>query len=201
MIMKGFSRIINTHFVLLSCLLCMACQPDSGDLVPVLQDGAKIVSAQSKADNALQYDNEDFSLEVSGNWESLHGDLDITVVLSNRSPNKITGNFNKAATANSFNDNIQVLSVENRYLDVSNRVIENKIVEVDSNQTKIINVGIGEKNRDYKGKKKYRGNEFSMTIPVNVEKNNGSTTTDYNFRFKYADYQPESSNNNQSLIN
>lgn len=173
-------------FFLFCCVFYFGCQPDGGDLTPVLQSGAKIVSMQSKTDNGLQYGTEKFSLKVAGNWESVKGDIDFTAELRNLSSSKITVDLNKAVVANTLNANLKILSVVNRYAESSPRRIENKIVEIGAGETQIYNIGVGEENRNNKGKVEYRGNDIQMTIPVMTEQN----TTNYNFKFKYDNYQP-----------
>ena len=127
-------RIIIINFVLLSCLSSLACQPDGGDLMPVLQEGTKIVSAQSKADNALQYDNENFSIKVSGTWESLRGEIFCIVVVKNRSGNKITIDFNKAVVANTLNEKIKVMLVSTAYRQKTSETIDSKIAEINAGE-------------------------------------------------------------------
>ena len=168
--------------------------------MPIMQEGAKIVSTQSKANNALQYDNENLSLKVSGNWEVLHGDIFCIVVVKNRGQDKITIDFNKMTVANSFSEKLIVEAISTAFRNKPSEAIESKIAEIDAGQTLAFGVDTGEKNSVYKGNVKFRGNEIWMTIPVAIEQNKAFSTSDYNFRFKYADYQPEG-NNDEGLIN
>lgn len=173
--------------LLLCCVFYFGCQPDGGDLTPVLQNGAKIASMQSKADNALQYDAGKFTLKIAGVWESLHGDVDFSMELRNLSSSKITIDLSKTIVANSLNANLKILSVVNRYAEGSPKPIENKLVEVGAGETQIYNIGVGEENRNYKDKIEYRGNEIWFALPVTVgDKTIGAAS--YNFRFKYDDY-------------
>ncbi|MGI8555956.1 MAG: hypothetical protein ACR2LT_06330 [Pyrinomonadaceae bacterium] len=178
-------------FFLLSCLFYFGCQPDGGDLTPVSQNGAKVVSFLSKANTALQYDNENFSIKVSGKWESLHGDIFCLMVVKNRGQGKIIVDFNKAPVANSLNEKLVVELVSTAFRTQTSEVIESKVAEINTGETLAFGVNIGEKNSIYKGDIKFRGNEIWMTIPVTFEQNKTAVTTDYYFKFKYDDYVTE----------
>lgn len=194
------ARHISLRIILIiSCLFFTSCEPDGGDLTPILQSGAKVTSLWSKKDVALQYDTEKYSLKVSGKWESLQGDVDFTVIVKNNSSSKIKIDFNNATVSNSLNANIKILSVVNRYTADLPKRIENEIIEIGAGETQTYNIGVGEENRNYKGKIEYRGNEIWMTIPVTFEQNKTAVTTDYYFKFKYDDYAAEG-NYNGNLI-
>lgn len=184
---------------LLSCIFFYGCQPDGGDLTPVLQDGAKIVSTQTKTDTALQYDTEDFSIKVSGKWESLHGEVFCILVIKNRSQRKVKVDFNRSSVANTLDEKLKITLVSTANRKQTSQIIESKIAEIDKSETLAFGLNIDEKNDSYKGDVKYRGSKIWMMIPVIVEQGETFITKEFNFRFKYDDYHPETGYN-ESLI-
>ncbi len=197
--MKIFFRYTKISLLLL-CITYLGCQPKGGSLAPILQNGAKITSFHKQKDSALQYDTENFSLKVLGGWEPLYGNVGFTVIILNRSLSKINIDLNKVSLGNSLNEKLKILAVEDFQTDNSNKNIESKTLEIRVGETKVLGISVGEGNSKYKDEVKYQGNEIWIKIPVTLEQDKPFSTTDYNFRFKYADYQSES-NTDEGLIN
>ncbi len=174
-----------------SCFFYLSCQPDGGDLMPIKLNEGRIVSTQYKSNVAYQYDTDRFSVKASGKWESLRGRLGFVVVIKNRCKCEIDIDFNKVILSTSLYAEGQVGVVEADDLPVLNRLIKNKVGTVNENTTRIFRFGGYDSNQDSKTNIKYRGNEISMTIPVTIKESKTSVTTNYDFRFKYDNYQPE----------
>ena len=196
--MNFFAKPIKI-FLLLLCITYSGCQPKGGSLAPILQEGTKITSFHKQRDVALQYDTETFSLKVLGGWEPLYGNVGFTLVIINRSLTEVSIDLSKISLGNSLNEKIKVLAVQDFQVESSSKSIESKIAEVGVNETKVLGISVGEGSGTYKDGVKYQGNIIWMTIPI-IEQSKHSATINYNFKFKYDDYQPESSND-EGIIN
>jgi hypothetical protein len=185
-----------TQFVFIAiCLFCLSCQPPINDLMPIIQDGAFIVSTKKKKDIALQYDNEMFSLKVYGNWRITYEKTKLFVVIKNRIKSKIQIDFNKVLLGNSFNGSPQIHSVEvvtetlgSIYKSI---IIENKIAEIGTYELQILMIDIYDSKYEFKNNERTYGNRVWFSIPVGVENNKIFNTTNCNFAFKYDYEQPE----------
>jgi hypothetical protein len=189
--------------IVAGCFFCLSCQPRIDDLMPIKQDGASIVSTKKKKDNALQYDNELFSLKVYGNWRISYKETGLFVTIKNRMRSKIQIDFNKVVLGNSLNGSPQITGVEvvTETLDTiyKTRTIENKIAEIGMGELRTFIIDIRDSENEFKANEQTYGNTIWFTIPVDVENNKTFNTTNYNFRFKY-DYAQSEGEYNDSLI-
>jgi hypothetical protein len=192
--MKLNLRYIRLLFIA-GCFFCLSCQPRIDDLMPIKQDGAFVVSTKKKKDNALQYDNELFSLKVYGNWRISYKETGLFVTIKNRMRSKIQIDFNKVVLGNSLNGSPQITGVEvvTETLDTiyKTRTIENKIAEIGMGELRIFIIDIHDNKNEVKTNEQTYGNTIWFSIPVDVENNKIFNTTNYNFRFKYDYAQPE----------
>jgi hypothetical protein len=191
-------KTIYVHLVLVaSCFLFVSCQPPTNDLMPIEQDGALVVSTKKKKDNALQYDNESFSLKVYGNWRVSYKETSLFVVIKNRSETKIQVDFTKVIFGNSLNEHPKLTAVEvvTETLGTVYKTgeIENKIAKIGSGELRIFIIDIHD--NESKIVEETYGNTIWFTIPVDVENNKIFSTTNYNFKFKYDHAQPEVDHN------
>jgi hypothetical protein len=198
---------INLKYIQLifvaSSFFYLSCQPEGGTLVPILQDGARITFSENQKDAALQYETESLSMKMSGGWESLYGNAGFTLIIKNKSPNRLKVNLDKVLLENTLRENLILVRFEeiNPKTEqlIENNFTEIRVAEIKNNETKVFFISIGEKQRTYKGYDKCFGNEISITIPINIEQNKTSATTEYTFKFKYLEHLPETEDRNYSI--
>ncbi len=196
---------INLNYIQLifvaTCFFYLSCQPEGGTLIPILQDGARITfSEKHQKDAALQYDTENFSMKVSGNWEPSYGITNIVLVIKNKSQNKLKIGFDKVLLQSTLQE-LKIFGFIDRDTQ-SNQMIRDKPAEVGTGEAKVFSIYAdyaNEKDRIYIGYNKCFGNEISIMIPISVEQNKVSTTTEYKFKFKYGALITEGENS-QVLI-
>ncbi len=183
-----------------SCFFYLSCQPEGGTLVPILQDGAIITASPTQKDGALQYDTKNFSMKVFGSWEPLHGSTNIALIIKNKNPNKLKILFDKILLQSTLQE-LKVFGFRDRDTQ-SNQIIRDKPAEVGIGEVKVFSIYTdyaNGKDRIYRGYDKCFGNEISITIPVSIEQNKVSTTTEYTFKFKYGELLPETEGESYSI--
>jgi hypothetical protein len=183
-----------------SCFFHLSCQPEGGTLIPILQDGARITSSPKQKDAALQYDTESFSMKVSGGWEPLYGDAGFNLIIRNKNPNKLKILFERVLLQSTLQE-LKVFGFRDRDTQ-SNQIIRYKPAEVGIGEVRVFYIYAdyaNEKDRIYRGYNKCFGNEISITIPITIEQNKVSTTTEYTFKFKYGELLPETEGESYSI--
>jgi hypothetical protein len=200
--MKFNLKYIQLIFVA-SCFFYLSCQPEGGTLIPILQDGARITFSENQKDAALQYETENFLMKMSGGWEPLYGNAGFILIVKNKSTNKLKVNLDKVLLENTLRENLILGSFEEinpkTEQSVENNFTEVRVAEIKNNETKVFFIRVVEKQRTYKGYDKCFGNEISMTIPISIEQNKTSATTEYIFKFKYGELLPKTKDRNYSI--
>ncbi len=174
-----------------SCFFYLSCQPDGGDLMPIKLDEGRIVSTQYKNNVAYQYDNDKFSIKTLGKWESVDGELDFVVIIKNRCKCEIYVDLNRMFLSSTLQNKIEVLAVVDESLPLPKNRIENTVAKIERDTTRVFGLLVGKNKQESETNIKYRGNEILITIPVTIKESKTSVTTNYDFRFKYDNYQPE----------
>ncbi len=182
-----------------SCFFYLSCQPSGGDFIPVVSsNGAIIKSVFTKKNNALQYDNETFSIKVAGRgWGVMDTGGSFWIILKNNDAKKVTLQFDKIILKNSLEQELKCSSgFELRPRDEP-PIPEQTVAKIGKGETRGYSIVYGDVNNTVKVEEraKYLGQTISLTIPVETESENKS----YEFQFAYGDNLPQGEYN-ETLI-
>lgn len=193
--MKKYLRL---NFILITMtILLAACQPRSGDFVPLPQENTIVESYYEKKNVVQVYDDEQILLKVRGQWDVRFGASTFFIELTNKSKNDLIIEPTDAAFDTDLNE--EIIPSKFSYTITGNQptgnlgnqqLKENKLsggkIKVESGERVELDTGFYLNIKEFsKPQTNFLGKEVRFGIPIL----NGQNKKVYKFAFKYADYQ------------